>query len=113
MAKKCGIPHTTLFGWLKYNEIKEDQYQDLIRKGVTKTQITNSLKSKKTTENIVKVSATEIMIEEIQRIKYKILDLNKQLNINNVNKKMFDETQKLQETLNKFSLKLYKNLHPK
>jgi len=43
LSRELNIPHTTIKGWIDYKKI-EEEYDELISKGVSKTQIHNKLR---------------------------------------------------------------------
>lgn len=47
IAKKYGVPHTTVTGWLLYDTISEKEYQEEISKGETATTIFKKLRGDK------------------------------------------------------------------
>jgi len=62
MAKQLNIPKTTLFGWLLFGKMSEEEYNTLKKKGFSETDIFNKLKARD--NNIEKLKPYELHLNQ-------------------------------------------------
>lgn len=66
-AKKHNIPTTTLYGWLLFNKISEEEYNTKLQQGKTHTQIYNELRKTEKPKKLNEIETTKELIQEINK----------------------------------------------
>lgn len=83
LAKRFGVPKSTIYDWMLFDKITEDQYEKLKSKGIKDTQIYRVLHDNtpiKELNHIEEVTKLDAILEEwIREIKYYISGVNKEM----------------------------------
>ena len=64
-SRFLGIPKTTLHTWLMYNKIGEDKYAELLRGGLSKTQVHNIVKNPSKLNEVSSLNPYEYELEQL------------------------------------------------
>lgn len=86
MGKMLGLAKTTVHGWLVYNNITREEYQDLKDIGITDSQIFNCLKSSKDVSKLepkTVIAECNILVNTLKRIQKRVKDGDRSVDLLN------------------------------